>query len=72
MTTTNATLTLEQISQLLENASQNGSDSGARGELTVFLPVSLVHCTRERPVLCLLLMLATLWLGYALYLVKRR
>uniref|UniRef100_A0A8C5AM98 Sodium bicarbonate transporter-like protein 11 n=1 Tax=Gadus morhua TaxID=8049 RepID=A0A8C5AM98_GADMO len=71
LTTTNATLTLEQISQLLENASQNGSDSGARGELTVFLPVSLVHCTRERPVLCLLLMLATLWLGYALYLVKR-
>ncbi|MBN3304546.1 S4A11 protein, partial [Amia calva] len=33
---------------------------------------SLVLCTRERPVLCLLLMLGTLWLGYTLYQFKRR
>ncbi|XP_066574450.1 solute carrier family 4 member 11 isoform X2 [Amia ocellicauda] len=32
---------------------------------------SLVLCTRERPVLCLLLMLGTLWLGYTLYQFKR-
>uniref|UniRef100_A0AAQ5Z5Q6 Bicarbonate transporter-like transmembrane domain-containing protein n=1 Tax=Amphiprion ocellaris TaxID=80972 RepID=A0AAQ5Z5Q6_AMPOC len=32
---------------------------------------SLVICTRERPILCLLLMLGTLWLGYTLYLIKR-
>lgn len=38
----------------------------------VYLPESLVVCTRERPILCLLLMLGTLWLGYALYLIKRR
>uniref|UniRef100_A0AAQ4PZS6 Bicarbonate transporter-like transmembrane domain-containing protein n=1 Tax=Gasterosteus aculeatus aculeatus TaxID=481459 RepID=A0AAQ4PZS6_GASAC len=37
----------------------------------VFLPEALVMTTRERPVLCLLLMLGTLWLGYALYLIKR-
>uniref|UniRef100_A0A8C7J360 Solute carrier family 4 member 11 n=1 Tax=Oncorhynchus kisutch TaxID=8019 RepID=A0A8C7J360_ONCKI len=37
----------------------------------VFLPESLVLCTRERPILCLLLMLGTLWLGYALYQLRR-
>ncbi|XP_037551386.1 sodium bicarbonate transporter-like protein 11 [Nematolebias whitei] len=35
------------------------------------LPESLVQCTRERPVLCLLLMLGTLWMGYTLYQFKR-
>uniref|UniRef100_A0AAX7VEG1 Bicarbonate transporter-like transmembrane domain-containing protein n=1 Tax=Astatotilapia calliptera TaxID=8154 RepID=A0AAX7VEG1_ASTCA len=38
---------------------------------SIFLPESLVLCTRERPILCLLLMLGTLWLGYTLYLIKR-
>lgn len=36
------------------------------------LPESLIQCTRERPVLCLLLMLGTLWMGYTLYQFKRR
>lgn len=36
------------------------------------LPAVLILCTRERPILCLLLMLGTLWLGYALFLIKRR
>lgn len=36
------------------------------------LPESLIHCTRERPVLCLLLMMGTLWMGYTLYQFKRR
>ncbi|KAG5264079.1 hypothetical protein AALO_G00271890 [Alosa alosa] len=35
------------------------------------LPAKLILCTRERPILCLLLMLGTLWLGYALFLIKR-
>uniref|UniRef100_A0A671XWK2 Solute carrier family 4 member 11 n=1 Tax=Sparus aurata TaxID=8175 RepID=A0A671XWK2_SPAAU len=35
----------------------------------LFLPHLL--CTRERPVLCLLLMLGTLWMGYTLYQFKR-
>lgn len=38
----------------------------------VSLPAAMVLCTRERPILCLLLMLGTLWLGYALFLIKRR
>lgn len=33
---------------------------------------SLIQCTRERPLLCLLLMLGTLWMGYTLYQFKRR
>uniref|UniRef100_A0A672HVA1 Bicarbonate transporter-like transmembrane domain-containing protein n=1 Tax=Salarias fasciatus TaxID=181472 RepID=A0A672HVA1_SALFA len=36
------------------------------------LPESLIHCTRERPLLCLLLMMGTLWMGYTLYQFKRR
>lgn len=36
------------------------------------LPESFIQCTRERPVLCLLLMLGTLWMGYTLYQFKRR
>lgn len=44
----------------------------AAGHALITLPESLVLCTRERPILCLLLMLGTLWLGYALYLIKRR
>ena len=31
-----------------------------------------IVCTRERPVLCLLLMLGTLWMGYTLYQFQRR
>ncbi|XP_049330816.1 solute carrier family 4 member 11-like isoform X3 [Astyanax mexicanus] len=35
------------------------------------LSAVLTLCTRERPILCLLLMLGTLWLGYVLFLIKR-
>uniref|UniRef100_A0A8C2ZN20 Solute carrier family 4 member 11 n=1 Tax=Cyclopterus lumpus TaxID=8103 RepID=A0A8C2ZN20_CYCLU len=35
------------------------------------LPETVIHCTRERPLLCLLLMLGTLWMGYTLYQFKR-
>ncbi|KAL6473977.1 hypothetical protein MHYP_G00175380 [Metynnis hypsauchen] len=37
----------------------------------VSLPAVLMLCTKERPILCLLLMLGTLWLGYVLFLIKR-
>lgn len=36
------------------------------------LTESFIQCSRERPVLCLLLMLGTLWMGYTLYQFKRR
>ncbi|XP_051514910.1 solute carrier family 4 member 11-like [Myxocyprinus asiaticus] len=35
------------------------------------LPATIILCTRERPILCLLLMLGTVWLGYGLFLIKR-
>uniref|UniRef100_A0A671RAW1 Sodium bicarbonate transporter-like protein 11 n=1 Tax=Sinocyclocheilus anshuiensis TaxID=1608454 RepID=A0A671RAW1_9TELE len=44
----------------------NGTENGG-----ISLPATMVLCTRERPILCLLLMLGTLWLGYALFLIKR-
>ncbi|XP_062851152.1 sodium bicarbonate transporter-like protein 11 isoform X2 [Trichomycterus rosablanca] len=37
----------------------------------VSLPESFILCTRARPLLCLLLMLGTLWVGYTLYQFKR-
>lgn len=49
----------------------NGSE-GAGGLGLAALPDTIIHCTRERPVLCLLLMLGTLWMGYTLYQFKRR
>ncbi|XP_049595970.1 solute carrier family 4 member 11 isoform X2 [Syngnathus scovelli] len=48
----------------------NGSELGMGSVLHV-LPNSLINCTRERPVLCLLLMMGTLWMGYTLYQFKR-
>uniref|UniRef100_A0A8B9KTS4 Solute carrier family 4 member 11 n=1 Tax=Astyanax mexicanus TaxID=7994 RepID=A0A8B9KTS4_ASTMX len=39
--------------------------------LTGELPESFILCTRARPLLCLLLMLGTLWVGYTLYQFKR-
>ncbi|KAM4622039.1 solute carrier family 4 member 11-like isoform 2-T2 [Polymixia lowei] len=83
LATTNGTVVLQQIKDILEQAANGtgpaiGRSNGtgpltehADGHLSVFLPESLVLCTRERPILCLLLMLGTLWLGYALYLIKR-
>ncbi|XP_033995795.1 sodium bicarbonate transporter-like protein 11 isoform X1 [Trematomus bernacchii] len=81
LASTNTTFVLQQITEILEKAnnqtgnmlvSPNGTLSPmGHAEEHVFLPESLVLTTRERPVLCLLLMLGTLWLGYALYLVKR-
>uniref|UniRef100_A0A1A7Y0E8 Solute carrier family 4, sodium borate transporter, member 11 n=2 Tax=Nothobranchiidae TaxID=405002 RepID=A0A1A7Y0E8_9TELE len=41
------------------------------GSMFNTFPESFIQCTRERPVLCLLLMLGTLWMGYTLYQFKR-
>ncbi|MEQ2259017.1 hypothetical protein XENORESO_005575, partial [Xenotaenia resolanae] len=84
LATTNSTVVLQQINEILEKienqtttvpehkTGRNMSLFGYQEEKTlVFLPETLVDCTRERPILCLLLMLGTLWLGYALYLIKK-
>lgn len=87
LATTNSTVVLQQITEILEKANNqtmstpaplNGNASVSisvlehvESHVYVYLPESLVTCTRERPILCLLLMLGTLWLGYALYLIKR-
>ncbi|XP_036811334.1 sodium bicarbonate transporter-like protein 11, partial [Oncorhynchus mykiss] len=50
----------------------NGTGAGGGGMGSSHpLPDSFIQCTRERPVLCLLLMLGTLWLGYTLYQFKQ-
>uniref|UniRef100_A0A3Q3VS18 Bicarbonate transporter-like transmembrane domain-containing protein n=1 Tax=Mola mola TaxID=94237 RepID=A0A3Q3VS18_MOLML len=83
LATTNSTLVLQQIIEALEKTkSQMENMTGdhnattllvghTEGHELIFLPESLVLCTRERPILCLLLMLGTLGLGYVLYLIKR-
>ncbi|XP_036372724.1 sodium bicarbonate transporter-like protein 11 isoform X1 [Megalops cyprinoides] len=53
-----------------ENTTANTTATGSNGR-PITLPESFILCTRERPVLCLLLMLGTLWLGYTLYQFKR-
>ncbi|XP_054913113.1 sodium bicarbonate transporter-like protein 11 isoform X2 [Poeciliopsis prolifica] len=61
----------------IEDLPQVGDlQGGNRSEVMVgsvfnALPESFIQCTRERPVLCLLLMLGTLWMGYTLYQFKR-
>uniref|UniRef100_A0A8C8A223 Solute carrier family 4 member 11 n=1 Tax=Oryzias sinensis TaxID=183150 RepID=A0A8C8A223_9TELE len=83
LATTNSSAVLEQINEILEKANNQtphlmehhkgdmSQFEQAKTQVLVFLPETLVICTRERPILCLLLMLGTLWLGYALYLMKR-
>lgn len=56
----------EDVSQSKLLLAGNGSEAAGG------LADTLIHCTRERPVLCLLLMLGTLWMGYTLYQFKRR
>ncbi|XP_066534966.1 sodium bicarbonate transporter-like protein 11 isoform X3 [Hoplias malabaricus] len=52
------------------NRINNGMSAGEMN-LTGSLPESFILCTRARPLLCLLLMLGTLWVGYTLYQFKR-
>ncbi|XP_061832715.1 solute carrier family 4 member 11-like isoform X1 [Nerophis lumbriciformis] len=74
LATANGTLVLHEMNQVLErlkNVTEAHPDAHTGGHASVFLPKSLVLCSREIPILCLLLMLGTLWLGYTLYLIKR-
>ncbi|XP_054653345.1 sodium bicarbonate transporter-like protein 11 isoform X2 [Dunckerocampus dactyliophorus] len=61
---------LRHVAELLESNKSNVTGTTASSVLHV-LPETLIHCTRERPVLCLLLMMGTLWMGYTLYQFKR-
>uniref|UniRef100_A0A8C5H126 Sodium bicarbonate transporter-like protein 11 n=1 Tax=Gouania willdenowi TaxID=441366 RepID=A0A8C5H126_GOUWI len=80
--TDNSTVVLQQMYHILEELNQtantptphNETESmlkNTQGQPPIFLDETFVLCTRERPILCLLLMLGTLWLGYALYVIKR-
>ncbi|KAF7710594.1 hypothetical protein HF521_009466 [Silurus meridionalis] len=49
----------------------NVGEVNVTGAGLLSLPESFILCTRARPLLCLLLMLGTLWVGYTLYQFKR-
>ncbi|XP_052469386.1 solute carrier family 4 member 11 isoform X2 [Carassius gibelio] len=57
---------LNRISGSLYSGELNLTETGP-----VSLPESFILCTRARPLLCLLLMLGTLWVGYTLYQFRR-
>ncbi|XP_059373821.1 solute carrier family 4 member 11-like isoform X6 [Carassius carassius] len=57
---------LNRISGSLHSGELNLTETGP-----VSLPESFILCTRARPLLCLLLMLGTLWVGYTLYQFRR-
>uniref|UniRef100_A0A8C1S7T9 Solute carrier family 4 member 11 n=1 Tax=Cyprinus carpio TaxID=7962 RepID=A0A8C1S7T9_CYPCA len=61
-----STIALNRISGSLHIGELNLTETGP-----VFLPESFILCTRARPLLCLLLMLGTLWVGYTLYQFRR-
>uniref|UniRef100_A0A8C4ICP8 Solute carrier family 4 member 11 n=1 Tax=Dicentrarchus labrax TaxID=13489 RepID=A0A8C4ICP8_DICLA len=62
---------MADVSFLCSYSSFTSLSEVAAGLALNALPESLIQCTRERPVLCLLLMLGTLWMGYTLYQFKR-
>ncbi|KAL2077489.1 hypothetical protein ACEWY4_026993 [Coilia grayii] len=62
--------TVEELEYLVQMV-QNITVHSPALQTHLSLPAQLILCTRERPILCLLLMLGTLWLGYALFLIKR-
>ncbi|KAM9477269.1 solute carrier family 4 member 11 isoform 5-T5 [Clarias gariepinus] len=53
------------------NAVVTVGETNLTGPGSLSLPESFILCTRARPLLCLLLMLGTLWVGYTLYQFKR-
>ncbi|XP_031413755.1 sodium bicarbonate transporter-like protein 11 isoform X2 [Clupea harengus] len=62
--------TVEALERLVEMV-QNVTSHAPNLTHHLTLPAKLILCSRERPILCLLLMMGTLWLGYALFLMKR-
>ncbi|XP_073775704.1 solute carrier family 4 member 11 isoform X8 [Danio rerio] len=57
---------LNRISGSVHLGELNQTEAGP-----VSLPESFILCTRARPLLCLLLMMGTLWVGYTLYQFRR-
>ncbi|XP_056103987.1 sodium bicarbonate transporter-like protein 11 isoform X4 [Rhinichthys klamathensis goyatoka] len=57
---------LNRISGSVHIGELNLTEAGS-----VSLPESFILCTRARPLLCLLLMMGTLWVGYTLYQFRR-
>ncbi|KAG1950721.1 sodium bicarbonate transporter-like protein 11 isoform X4 [Pimephales promelas] len=57
---------LNRISGSVHLGELNLTEAGS-----VSLPESFILCTRARPLLCLLLMMGTLWVGYTLYQFRR-
>ncbi|TSW48762.1 Sodium bicarbonate transporter-like protein 11 [Bagarius yarrelli] len=53
------------------NGGLNAGETNLTTAGLLLLPESFILCTRARPLLCLLLMLGTLWVGYTLYQFKR-
>uniref|UniRef100_A0AAQ5YAF8 Bicarbonate transporter-like transmembrane domain-containing protein n=1 Tax=Amphiprion ocellaris TaxID=80972 RepID=A0AAQ5YAF8_AMPOC len=66
LATTNSTVVLQQINEILEMANNQTQNMPEHHNETVS-----PSGQAEGPILCLLLMLGTLWLGYTLYLIKR-
>ncbi|XP_035387764.1 sodium bicarbonate transporter-like protein 11 isoform X3 [Electrophorus electricus] len=60
---------IEELNRISRGLSVGEMNLTGAGLLS--LPESFILCTRARPLLCLLLMLGTLWVGYTLYQFKR-
>ncbi|KAJ8281466.1 hypothetical protein GJAV_G00068010 [Gymnothorax javanicus] len=67
----------EQLHRLKEavleaaNHTPDSTPTPSTGGGALAFAEAIVHCARDQPVLCLLLSLGTLWLGYTLYQFKR-
>lgn len=61
---------IEELQRI--SAGLNAGETNLTGAGLLSFPESFILCTRARPLLCLLLMLGTLWVGYTLYQFKRR
>lgn len=72
LATNSSLLELAQGGALLAGNCSAVATAGLTLGSSVPVSSSLIHCTRERPLLCLLLMMGTLWMGYTLYQFKRR
>ncbi|XP_060728233.1 sodium bicarbonate transporter-like protein 11 isoform X2 [Tachysurus vachellii] len=60
---------IEELQRI--SAGLSAGETNLTGTGLLSFPESFILCTRARPLLCLLLMLGTLWVGYTLYQFKR-
>lgn len=72
LATNSSLLELAQGGPLLAGNCSAAAATGLALGGSVPVASSLIQCTRERLLLCLLLMMGTLWMGYTLYQFKRR